>query len=786
MKAQNFFIYLFVLLITNVVASQHANLKKIDQKLQQYFEFERNAYSVHFNKKSYIPGETIWFKGTVLQRKNGLPDPNVVNIHANIYDQNGKLIDDLLLYAAGGYFYGFYPIKEKVDSGKWTIQFFTNYQNNFFEDESSSYNLLILSEKDMENETLNGLDLTFAPESGLLLHEVLNTISVRAVDKNGEPVSNVSIGIKNNKNEILQNTSTNWQGFAKFDLNPKLNETYTAFVTDGFSTSELQLPNAITFGISMSVNNYGLKNRCVIKLKTNAQSIANIKNKKYYVVVHQDDKALIFEKDFSNGQLEQTLVIPQNDLFVGINTLRLIDENLNEVAIRQIYKYPEFINDLPFTTQKVPKKMTLQFASKVSAHLSMSVLPSQTQALFDTYNILGEATINPYLKNRKQGLPYYFIGNPLQKHVELDNLLIHETAPKYAWVSIMNRTITEKHLPDYGLTIKGSIPTKITDVERHKMQLYSFQYSLNLFEDLGKNNDFEFKNIILTDTSSVTLQLYKDMKQKLPTKPNVRITNRDRVFIHAFKPQTSDNLIPYIVKRKEDELNRPKFDKKYDMIFDGVEIKEYSRPKLTRDKGMNSMLQGEKITDDTPMLQNNVLYFLERKGFVVNTNLGEPITLAVRNSGVLSIQAARPSVLLLIDGVQIFDYEILRDVFLGDIDEIYWSTTYFEPSVRNIVGKVSIYMKKGIINAKEKEPTSFEFNTQKGFQKIRPFKNKTYTNTTDYGFQNFGVHYWTPFIESNEKGLTSEIERLNDEPLRLQIQGVDMEGKLYYIDTKVE
>jgi hypothetical protein len=788
MKAQSFIISLFIILITNVVSSQHANLQKIEEKLQQYFEFERNAYSVHFNKKSYIPGETIWLKGNVIQRKNGLPDPNVVNIHANIYDQNGNLIDDLLLYAAGGYFYGFYPIKEKAQPGKWTIQFYTNYQNNFFEDESSLYELNILAEKDEELDTLNGLDLTFAPESGLLLHDVLNTISVRAVDKNGKPVSHVSIVIKNNKNEVLQNTATNLQGYAKFDLNPKFNETYRAYVKDEFSESEILLPKAIQSGISMSVNNYGLKNKCVVKLKTNTLSIESLKNRKYYLLIHQDDKALILEKDFSNGQLEQTLVIPQNDLFNGINTIRLLDENLTEVAVRQIYKYPEYINEMPLVSQKASKKQTLEFNSKVNAHLSMSVLPEQTQALFDTHNILGEVTINPYLKDRKSGLPYYFTGNQIQKQLELDNMLIHETTPKYSWVSIMNRKVTERHLPDYGLSIKGNIPMKITDIERHKMQLYSFQYSLNLFNDLGKNNDFEFHNIILTDTSSVTLQLFKDMKQKLPTKPSVRITNRERTFIHAFKPQVNENLIPFIVKRKDDELNRPKFDKKYDIVFDGVEIKEYSRPKLTREKGINSMLQGEKITEDTPMRENNILYFLERKGFLVRYNLGEPPFLSTRYASTNSINGATSNVLVLVDGVQIWDLEMLRDMFLGDIDEIYWSTTAMEPSIRNFYGKVSIYTKTGFASnqTKEKTATAFEFNVTKGFQKIRPFKNKTYLSTTDYGFQNFGIHYWTPFIESNEKGLVAEIERLNDEPLRLQIQGIDMEGKLYYIDTKVE
>ena len=52
--------------------------------------FSQEKIHIHFDRESYLPGETIWFKAYLFEEY--LPSTKSTNFYASLYDENGKLI----------------------------------------------------------------------------------------------------------------------------------------------------------------------------------------------------------------------------------------------------------------------------------------------------------------------------------------------------------------------------------------------------------------------------------------------------------------------------------------------------------------------------------------------------------------------------------------------------------------------------------------------------------------------------------------------------------------------
>ena len=200
----------------------------------------------------------------------------------------------------------------------------------------------------------------------------------------------------------------------------------------------------------------------------------------------------------------------------------------------------------------------------------------------------------------------------------------------------------------------------------------------------------------------------------------------------------------------------------------------------------NNALTGYKVKKDDPMRQNNVLYYLERVGFVVQNNPAYPVTVQSRNAKAMSVQAASSRALIIINDIQYRDYDILRDILLGDIDEIYTNTVYLEPSINLYIGKVVIYTKSGTLANTNTKATNTDYLIKEGFSPRLNFVNSTYQSTDDDGFENFGVIHWEPFVTQLDGFYGANFNPLTTEKFYIQIEGIAADGKLISIQKVVE
>src|SRR5690606_36351514 len=115
--------------------------------------------------------------------------------------------------------------------GLYYLQAYTNYMNNFSEDESSVFAIEIINpteNKVVENKfNAESAQIGLYPESGVFLKGVTNTFGVRLTDCNDRGLAVSDATVKDSKGNLVTTFSTNSFGYGKFDLINAAADIYT-------------------------------------------------------------------------------------------------------------------------------------------------------------------------------------------------------------------------------------------------------------------------------------------------------------------------------------------------------------------------------------------------------------------------------------------------------------------------------------------------------------------------------------------------------------------------------
>jgi hypothetical protein len=119
-----------------------------------------------------------------------------------------------LLFANNGTFTGKFELTEKLHSGYYYIQVYTNWMNNFIENESTIQKINIINPTEgalIENSSpdLETLELKLNPEGGNFIKGITNIVGVKLSDCFGKTSNNAEVEIQNNNGDILQTIKLN-------------------------------------------------------------------------------------------------------------------------------------------------------------------------------------------------------------------------------------------------------------------------------------------------------------------------------------------------------------------------------------------------------------------------------------------------------------------------------------------------------------------------------------------------------------------------------------------------
>ena len=208
------------------------NKEFITNVFERYFELDRENIHVQVDKNVIMKNEAIWFKGYIYNNKLNLPFYSTTNVYVQLIDEEGTIVTNQLLYAMSGVFSGKIKLNSKFKSGYYYLQFYTNWMNNFEEDESYVQRIKIINSNEndipiLESINPKKINLDFYPEGGNLISNVSNIVAVKITDINGKSISNCLLEIQDNNNLTQKSVLINAFGMGKFELVPN-NTTYKA------------------------------------------------------------------------------------------------------------------------------------------------------------------------------------------------------------------------------------------------------------------------------------------------------------------------------------------------------------------------------------------------------------------------------------------------------------------------------------------------------------------------------------------------------------------------------
>ncbi|MGQ2982191.1 hypothetical protein [Flavobacterium sp.] len=765
------FILLALFGYSQKTTAQENKKEQIAKYLTDYFFLERENIHVHLNKHIFMSHEQVWFKGYVFHRRKNVPFFSTVNVYASIIDQDGKILDTQLIYGNIGSFSGNFKLNSQLRSGKYYLQFYTNWMNNFTEDESAVYEIAIINEAEGAGTALakadpSKMNIVFRPEGGTLVSDINNTIGISVTDCNNDPVAISSADIVDSSGRSLLKVQLNKKGYGKFELPATASGCKAIVMVDG-NKFEQPLPPPQARGIALDVNNF--PDKTVVRIKTNKYTADAFTGKPLYLLLHQDEQSAVYEFSFKPGSAEQTIALPAADLFEGVNTIRILDNDLNEIASRLIFKsLPQGLSAQ--IGRSGQKGDDITYKGKVSypnMNLSVSVLPENSKSLVETDDIYGSFLLLPHIHGHRPVSGRYYLANASRsKNYELDLYLLNQS-PKYKWNPIKSNPPANKYQFDMGLTLKGTLPRIAGEAKFAKVRLYSITSSLDVMADVNENREFIFENIVAVDSSYINLTMLRkgEKPKELTTTPLV--TNGARKFNKPYKPEPK-----FYQQSGPQDYDAPAVYREMTML-DEVTI-EATGLKYAKNFG-NGNLRAYKISDSQEYMYQSLLNYIKTYGGFNVTESNGQVRLTSRTVNTINGGTSGP--IFYIDNMQQMDYSMMGMIQLSEVDEIYMSPHAIVPSVRNYMGIIRVYLKKGArVNSKNATPNIILEN---GFSKVTAFENIKYTSTTDKGFENFGVIDWEPVLMTDENGgFEFTLPKTGQKTMNAMIEGFSADGKL--------
>lgn len=768
---------IFSLLVFILSFSQNdSNQAKIKSNLEEYFHFERENIHVQFNKTLYISDENIAFKGYVFNQQNNLPNLNTTNVQLVIYDAKGQVIQKQLLYASIGTFEGIVNLGEKSLSGQYYFHFYTNWMNNFTEDESFVQTIEIINKNEPYNLKTNQPDfstvsISFCPESGAFIKKIKNRIGIQIKDCNELGIQIKQGVVADSKGKTITTFFTNKMGYGKFDITPESNEIYTLKIATDKLTTQKQLPQPQNSGLCISYTNNFSSSILEVSVKTNSDGVNLYQNKNYTLLIHQNGKNIQKEFNFNDKNPTQTFNFDKNDLSNGVNSIRIIDENRNEICERLVYlnKQPK---EIPLLETQLTTNDSIELLGKLNskiANLSISILPMDNVCYEQKNSILGTFYLNAYLEKPIPNNYILFDPQNPNRVSDMELLMLNQESSKYHWNNIMTNKPKEYYKFTKGITINGTILKTLNPKTKYKVALISLKNNVYDEAIVDKNNMFCFNNFLAIDSTAFQLKLIDDKNMTVETKMITNILSNNDPFLKKLSFETSKCAALNDYKSTY-TFNTLELDKKTIPLKE-INIKNTIRPnQIESDHSFLTSFQGNEIYN-WKMLTHLSNYSNDN-----GINEGFDGTFPNFNNTNYQDYIRRDSQLIYVDGIPISNSRDLHNLDpkeVASFNIVRMGTSNLSSAGFKIIN----------INLKKGSNTSFfpkDNNTiiiNYGFAKTRAFKTTPFSKSKEFNV--FGTMQWSPnvFLDSHQN-FEAKFPKANQKEIQVFMEGFTIEGQL--------
>ncbi|MDQ1166832.1 hypothetical protein [Flavobacterium sp. SORGH_AS_0622] len=663
---------------------------------------------LHTNKTSYFIDDIVWFKAYVGDISNK-PSLKTTRLNVNLLDVKGKIIQNQQVFIYKGIGKGQFIINDSLKTGVYYLEATTNYMRNFGDDNTFIQEINILNNISVkQTSSKNKYDIQFFPEGGYLLENVENTIGIKSLC-NGKGIDYLG-KIINTKNKEVATFKSQHLGMTKCNFLYEPNETYSAVVHINDTVIKVNLPAAQKTGMLLNLDNTSPE-YIKLSLKTNSNSIPEIKKNRYKLLFHQKNNILDYLEIQNLEALN--LEIDKKNFYKGINTITLFKDN-QPIAERKFYVEKEVqpivaIEKTTVENDSINYKLKISHLDQsINANLSTSILPLNALNYTETNTIKSAFLLSPYVKGYIENPAYYFNTKNDNRNQHLDLLLLTQ-----GWTQFTLKEMIADLNPVYkydfeaGFKLKGSLSTLPAN---HLALLTTDNIIIDKIFLNGKK-DFSFNNLLIYKGDAVKISFVNNNNEaikpeniQLNNLKNSSLTNvnsENRIKQTSILNENSWNEMYTEGSIKLDEIritaqnkravDRKKLIKKYQpLVFDigkyyDIEIAEHFKNKdlmyfLNFDQNVKMVTwKGQETYLETGIDKEAILY-IDGKYISSNELLG--VSLEIKDIENIMIQTVKGNKIFQVfttqnyqnNIVELFNQYIITDGF--DKEKKYYSPIY--------------------------------------------------------------------------------------------------------------
>ena len=474
-------------------------LMRFAGNIHQFNElFPQEKVYLQFDNTAYFQGETIWFKAFVVKSSNLNRAPSTV-LYVDLISPNGVLLTQQKLRIVAGQADGCIQLMDNsteqarelrgiqpYPSGYYEVRAYTQYMLNFSDDIIFSRVLpvyrtpkvegdytnpvmapdsTILSQNRPAQEKLHKVNVSFYPEGGHLVRDILCRVAFKATDENGMGINGT---LSLTGDDGMQVTAeSGHEGMGSFVFTPGSRKTNAVFEYQGKKYG-MTLPAPKPAGYSIMADNVSEKNQLQLSVR---HSVAR-KERTVGLTVTCRGELVMFRELAMKEDGENRFELDTKDWPAGVCRLVLFTDRGEVLAARSVYngstKYQPPVIDFKTDKRKYEAfgKMRLSLDLKdrngnpFRDRFCISVRDASDYGTVYSDNLLTDFLLTSDLKGFIHDPEYYFKSDDKAHLSDLDLLCMVQGWERYDWEYMTdNRVFHENKRLEDSLSLNGWIMT---------------------------------------------------------------------------------------------------------------------------------------------------------------------------------------------------------------------------------------------------------------------------------------------------------------------------------------
>ncbi|MFT4156165.1 hypothetical protein [Parafilimonas sp.] len=781
--------------------SQSITINSVQNSLETLAaNFPQEKIYIQFDKPSYAPGDTIWFKSYIMTGTN--PSQISKTVYIDFVNTDGRVLKHCIspvLQAGGSGDYGIpLDFKEEVVYVKAYTKWMLNFDSSFLYRKT----LQVIQPKPTGTRPVPAIktNLQFLPEGGNIVENIETNIAFKALHFDGTPAP-VSGAVFNNSNTKVADIKTVHDGMGSFLLTAKNGETYTARWKDDLGNDyETGLPAAQAAGVVLKVLPQADARPFTIQRSENAPPGLQ----KLYILATMQQH-LVYGASVNLKEVAVTGgSIPVKELPSGVLQVTLFDSNWVAVAERisfinnEDYAFEPEVGFAQLSTEKRKQNTLVIHTDSISANLSVAVTDAGI-GIDSSDDIVSRLLLTGDLKGRVYHPYYYFQNNSDTLQQQLDLVMLTNGWRRISWdAAIHNKypAIKYQNEPDY-LSLSGKL-YGATDQELKQgamllMIIKNSKDTSNRIEQaiVDGSGKFANPNIILYDTSKIYYKISGNDRFANSSvisfdnsTPSPKTIAEDTA-ANAFLADTATEN--FRRRLAEEELRAAKFRQGNTLKDVVVKTRTKSPLQMLDEKYASPLFSGDGYQFDVmndPFGKSaiSVFQYLQGKvaGLQINTAGGTPS---------VTWRGGTPAFFL--DEVQQSDPGMLSSLSMSDVAYIKVLRPPFVGAMGGGAnGAIAVYTRKGG-DVASTPGKGLPYKVIIGYTGQKEFYSPNYdiynNNTNDRDLRT--TLFWSPNILTTPANNTFRLKFYNNDitqRFRVIVEGITTDGKLAHIEKIIE